>query len=87
MQVSVDEAADQFSRLMQLVEEGETVTFVRDGRPVAELAPARPSAGFPPGSAQQMPPASDAHSWWQPVNDSDAEHWFTPPLKNAVPIW
>ncbi len=41
MQVSVDEAQLQLSRLLELVAEGETVIIVRHGRPVAELIPAR----------------------------------------------
>ncbi|HBY63299.1 MAG TPA: hypothetical protein DEH78_26045, partial [Solibacterales bacterium] len=40
MQVNVHEAKTQLSRLLELVEEGETVVIARHGQPVAELVPA-----------------------------------------------
>jgi prevent-host-death family protein len=39
MEVTVHEAKTQFSRLLKLVENGETVTIVRRGIPVARLTP------------------------------------------------
>ena len=61
MQVDVHEAKSQLSRLLELVEEGETVIIARDGQPVAELVPARRNAGFPFGIARSEPlaPAGD----------------------------
>ena len=41
MQVTVHEAKTQLSRLLKLAEEGETVTIVRRGVPVARLTPVR----------------------------------------------
>jgi len=38
MQVNVHEAKSQLSRLLELVEEGETVIVARHGEPVAELS-------------------------------------------------
>lgn len=37
MQVSIHEAESRLSRLLELVEEGETVVIARQGNPVAEL--------------------------------------------------
>jgi prevent-host-death family protein len=52
MQVNIHEAKTQLSRLLELVEEGETVVIARHGRPVAELVRAR-KTGLPLGIAQQ----------------------------------
>jgi prevent-host-death family protein len=41
MQVNVNEGKTQLSRLLELVQEGETVIIARRGEPVAELVPAR----------------------------------------------
>ena len=75
MQVNVHEAKTQLSRLLELVEEGETVIIARHGRPVAELVPVR-QTGFPFGIArgeQLVPPGDD---WWQPMTDEEAEDWI-----------
>jgi len=37
VQVNIHEAKTQISRLLDLVEEGETVVIARHGKPVAEL--------------------------------------------------
>lgn len=66
MQVNVGQAKSQLSRLLELVEEGETVVITRHGRPVAELAPARRKAGFPFGIAREEPIAPTGDDWWQP---------------------
>jgi prevent-host-death family protein len=76
MQVNVHEAKSQLSRLLELVEEGETVVIARHGQPVAELVPARRTAGFPFGIASEerlVPPGDD---WWQPMSDTEAEDWI-----------
>ena len=52
MQVNIHEAKTQLSRLLELVEEGETVVIARHARPVAELVRAR-KTGLPLGIAQQ----------------------------------
>ena len=75
MQVNVHEAKTQLSRLLELVEQGETVTIARHGKPVAELKRFRCSK-FPLGAARNEPivPAGDA--WWQPMTDQEAEDWI-----------
>lgn len=75
MQVNVHEAKSQLSRLLELVEAGETVTIARHGHPVAELVPARQTEGFPFGIAREEPLVSSGDEWWQPMNDDDAEEW------------
>jgi prevent-host-death family protein len=76
MQVNVHEAKTQLSRLLELVEEGETVVIARHGQPVAELVPARRPAGFPFGIARTEPLVSPGDEWWQPMTDQEAEDWI-----------
>jgi prevent-host-death family protein len=75
MQVNVHEAKSQLSRLLALVEEGETVVIARHGEPVAELVPARRKAGFPFGAARDEPLVAAGDEWWQPMSDLEAEDW------------
>ena len=76
MQVNVHEAKSQLSRLLELVEEGETVVIARHGKPVAELVPARRKAGFPFGIAREEPLVAAGDDWWQPMSDAQAEDWI-----------
>jgi prevent-host-death family protein len=76
MQVNVHEAKSQLSRLLELVEEGETVVIARHGKPVAELVPARRKAGFPFGIAREEPLVAPGDEWWQPMSDAEAEDWI-----------
>ena len=76
MQVNVQEAKSQLSRLLELVEEGETVVIARHGKPVAELVPARRKAGFPFGIAREEPLVAAGDDWWQPMSDAQAEDWI-----------
>ncbi len=75
MQVNVHEAKSQLSRLLELVEEGESVIIARHGQPVAELVPAR-QKGFPFGIARGEPLVRPGDEWWQPMSDSEAEDWI-----------
>ena len=76
MKVNVHQAKSQLSRLLQLVEEGETVVIARDGEPVAELVPARQKAGFPFGIARDAPLVAAGDDWWRPMSDAEAEEWM-----------
>ena len=58
MEVTVHEAKSQLSRLLKLAEDGETVTIVRRGVPVARLVP--------------LPPASARRLGWEPGTVPDA---------------
>lgn len=75
MQVNVHEAKSQLSRLLELVEAGETVVIARNGQPVAELVPAR-RTGFPFGIASQEPLVAEGDDWWQPTPDDEVEDWI-----------
>jgi prevent-host-death family protein len=76
MQVNVHEAKSQLSRLLKLVEEGETVVIARHGEPVAELVPARRKSGFPFGIARSEPLVAVGDDWWQPMSDTEAQDWI-----------
>jgi prevent-host-death family protein len=76
MQVNVHEAKSQLSRLLELVEEGETVIIARHGEPVAELVPARRKTGFPFGIARAEPLVTPGDAWWQPMREDEAEDWI-----------
>jgi prevent-host-death family protein len=76
MQVNVHEAKSQLSRLLELVEEGETVVIARHGEPVAELIPARRKSGFPFGIARSEPLVAAGDDWWRPMSDAEAEDWI-----------
>jgi len=52
VRVNIHQAKTQLARLLDLVEEGETVVIARHGKPVAELVCAR-KTGLPLGIAQQ----------------------------------
>lgn len=69
------EAKSQLSRLLELVEEGETVVIARHGEPVAQLVPARRTTGFPFGIAREEPLVGRGDEWWQPMSDEEAEEW------------
>jgi prevent-host-death family protein len=75
MQVNIHEAKTQLSRLLELVEEGESVVIARHGKPVAELIRAR-STGLPLGIARQDPLVPKGDAWWQPLGDEEAEDWI-----------
>lgn len=70
MQVNVHEAKSQLSRLLELVEEGETVVIARDGHPVAELIPARRMSSFPFGIAREQPLVPAGDDWWKALSYS-----------------
>jgi prevent-host-death family protein len=76
MQVNIQEAKTQLSRLLELVQEGESVVIARNGQPVAELIPARRKGGFPFGIARDEPLVPPGDDWWQPMSDADAEGWI-----------
>lgn len=78
MQVNVHEAKSQLSRLLELVESGESVVISRNGTPVARLVPAVRQAGFPFGVAAEEPLTASGDSWWAPMNDEEAEDWAAP---------
>jgi len=76
MQVNVHEAKSQLSKLLELVEQGETVVIARNGQPVAELVPARRQAAFPFGAARNSPLVPEGDEWWKPMTDAEADDWM-----------
>lgn len=76
VQVNIHKAKTQLSRLIELVEEGETVVIARHGKPVVELVRAREKGGFPLGIASEEPLAPPGDTWWQPLTDDEAEDWI-----------
>ena len=76
MQVNVHEAKTQLSRLLELVESGESVVIARQGIPVAELVPARKKRGLPFGIAKDAPLVPSGDSWWKPLTDEEADAWI-----------
>ncbi|MPY86338.1 MAG: type II toxin-antitoxin system prevent-host-death family antitoxin [Luteitalea sp.] len=75
VQVNIHEAKTQLSRLLELVEEGETVIIARHGKPVAELTRACPT-GLPFSVARQDPLVPAGDEWWQPLTDEEANQWI-----------
>jgi prevent-host-death family protein len=77
MQVNVHEAKTQLSKLLELVENGETVTIARHGKPVADLVPAKTKKkGFPFGIGRDNPIAPPGDEWWQPMTDEEQAEWY-----------
>jgi prevent-host-death family protein len=76
VQVNVHEAKSQLSRLLELVEEGETVVIARHGQPVAELVAARRKGSFPFGIAAKDPLVRRGDDWWQAMRDVEVDDWI-----------
>jgi prevent-host-death family protein len=55
MQLNIHEAKTQFSKVVAAVENGETVTICRSGRPVISCVPAVPAGPFPFGAWGELP--------------------------------
>ena len=75
-QFNVHEAKTHFSRLLDLVVQGEEILITRNGTPVAELVPAR-QRGLVLGAGQHdaninrdLVARSD---WWKPLSDNEVE--------------
>ena len=73
MKVSVAEARNTFTKLLQAVENGERVTICRHGKPVADIVPTQekereaPKYGTLKGEAFILDP-----DWWKPQEDIEA---------------
>ena len=73
MEVTVHEAKTQLSRLLKLAEDGETVTIVRRGVPVARLTP------VPARSARRLgwEEGTVADSALRPMTDEEADEFLS----------
>ncbi len=76
MQVNVHEAKTQLSRLLELVEGGETIVIARHGKPVAELVRVQKKKGFPFDIARDQPIVPSGDEWWQPMSDREVDDWI-----------
>ena len=76
MQINVREAKAQLSRLLELVESGETVFIARRGLPVAQLIPVPIKLGLPFGIAQKSALVPKGDTWWAPLTDEEADCWI-----------
>jgi prevent-host-death family protein len=72
----VHEAKTQLSKLLELVENGETVTIARHGKPVADIVPTKKKkSGFPFDIAKDDPLVPPGDEWWQPMTDEEIALW------------
>ena len=74
---NVHDAKTQFSRLLDRVLEGEEVVITRNGKPVAELVPAR-KRGLALGTGRHDPNVNTAagDDWWQALTDEEADQYL-----------
>ncbi len=78
MQMNVHEAKTQFSRLLQMVEQGESIIIARNGKPVAELVPHK-KKGIQLGSGRkdaEVNRSAIGGDWWKAMADEEAEDFF-----------
>ena len=74
MDFNVHEAKTQFSRLLDLAQQGEQVTITRNGTPVAELIPVRKKGSLLLGSARGTL-MNESDDWWQAADGEEVELW------------
>jgi len=75
MQVNIHEAKTQLSRLLELVEQGETVIIARHGKPIAKLVMVQ-KQGLPLGIAKQDQLVPPGDAWWQPMTEEESDLWI-----------
>jgi prevent-host-death family protein len=74
MKVSVAEAKNRLTELIRAVEDGESVTICRRGKPVVDLVPTReakrngPKLGTLRGRVVEIDP-----DWWKPMTDEEVK--------------
>ena len=68
-------AKTPLSRLLDLVESGETVVIARQGIPVAELIAARKKLGLPFDIARNSPLVLSGDDWWGWLTDDELASW------------
>ena len=74
MTVSVHQAKTQFSKLLDLLEEGEEVLIERHGRPVARLV--RANAAVKPQLGAMRGEISWKEGWDRALNSKEAEAFW-----------
>ena len=74
MTFSVHEAKTQFSKLLDLVENGEEVVIVRHGKPVAKLIASRAQKKPVFGAMKDEPKWPEG--WDRPLSDAEADAFW-----------
>ena len=74
MKVSVADAKNNLPKLIKAVEDGETVTICRRGKPVADIVRTSKAAGEKPkfGTLKGKIVIHDS-DWWKPMTDEEVE--------------
>jgi prevent-host-death family protein len=74
MKVSVADAKNNLPRLIKAVEDGETVTICRRGKPVADIVRTSKADGEKPkfGTLKGKIVIHDP-DWWKPMTDEEVE--------------
>ena len=74
MKVSVAEAKNRLPELIRAVEDGQSVTICRRGKPVADIVrTAKPQRETPKfGTLRDKVVVKDAH-WWEPMSEEEAD--------------
>jgi prevent-host-death family protein len=76
---NVHEAKSNFSRLLKMTEQGEQITIMRDGRPVAKLVPIeQPPRKRKLGWAAGL--VIETEGWEKAMSDEEVETLLEPPL-------
>lgn len=78
MQYNIHEAKTQFSRLLELIGQGESVVIAKNGVPVAELVPYQ-RKGLQLGAGRNDPDVDQAAlsgGWWQPMSDEEVDDFL-----------
>ncbi len=78
MQYDVHEAKTHFSRLLELVTQGESVIIAKNGDPIAELVPYHRS-GLRLGAGRNDPDVDHAAvsgDWWRAMTDEEAQDFL-----------
>ena len=77
MKVSVADAKNKLPELIKAVEDGESVTICRRGKPVVDLVPTKESDSRAPrfgtlrGKAIEIDP-----DWWKPMTDEEVDDFL-----------
>jgi prevent-host-death family protein len=74
MNFSVHGAKTQLSKLLDLVEDGESVVIERHGRPVAQLIPVRKRRASPLGAMRGQ--FTMTEGWERALSDEEAEAFW-----------
>lgn len=81
MQVSVAEAKNKLPELIKAVENGETITITRHGRPVVDLVRSQQASGRKRelGTLRGKIQINDP-DWWKPMTEEELEKegWLDP---------